>query len=168
MKAVGIAAVALAALLAAGGALAEKPDHAGKGKGQGKPQAHERSVGKPEARERRGGSPSGDRASGPSVTISFPGDARVLVRDYYHSPSHCPPGLAKKNNGCLPPGQAKKWAIGRPLPRDVIFHDLPPELVVKIGLPPEGYKYVRAAADILMIAVGTGLVVDAIEDLGRL
>jgi len=21
---------------------------------------------------------------------------------------HCPPGLAKKNNGCLPPGQAKK------------------------------------------------------------
>ncbi|NJC05379.1 hypothetical protein GGQ97_001172 [Sphingomonas kaistensis] len=25
----------------------------------------------------------------------------------------CPPGLAKKNNGCLPPGQAKKLAIGQ-------------------------------------------------------
>jgi hypothetical protein len=24
----------------------------------------------------------------------------------------CPPGLAKKNNGCLPPGQAKKYGIG--------------------------------------------------------
>lgn len=23
-------------------------------------------------------------------------------------PKGCPPGLAKKNNGCLPPGQAKK------------------------------------------------------------
>ena len=25
----------------------------------------------------------------------------------------CPPGLAKKNNGCLPPGQAKKLARGQ-------------------------------------------------------
>jgi hypothetical protein len=22
---------------------------------------------------------------------------------------HCPPGLAKKDNGCMPPGQAKKY-----------------------------------------------------------
>lgn len=27
----------------------------------------------------------------------------------------CPPGLAAKNNGCLPPGQAKKSLIGTPL-----------------------------------------------------
>jgi Ni/Co efflux regulator RcnB len=39
---------------------------------------------------------------------------------------------------------------------------------VKLGVPPAGHKYVRVAADILMIAVGTGLVVSAIEDLGRL
>ena len=27
----------------------------------------------------------------------------------------CPPGLAMKGNGCLPPGQAKKmWVYGRP------------------------------------------------------
>ena len=158
-------AVAMAGLVAAGAALAEKPDHAGKGKH--KAQTQERSHGhdrvrgdRGEARERGG--------SGPSVTIRFPGDARLAVHDYYSSARNCPPGLAKKRNGCLPPGQARKWVIGRPLPRDVIFHDLPGELVVRIGLPPEGYKYVRAAADILMIAVGTGLVVDAIEDLGRL
>ena len=80
----------------------------------------------------------------------------------------CPPGLAKKHNGCLPPGQAKKWRMGRPLPADVVVYDLPPPLVVKIGIPPAGYKYVRAGADILMIAVGTKVVVDAINDLGRL
>ena len=29
----------------------------------------------------------------------------------------CPPGLAKKNNGCLPPGQAKKlYNVGQRLP----------------------------------------------------
>ena len=31
----------------------------------------------------------------------------------------CPPGLAKKNNGCLPPGQAKKlYHIGQHWPRN--------------------------------------------------
>jgi Ni/Co efflux regulator RcnB len=37
-----------------------------------------------------------------------------------------------------------------------------------LGTPPAGHKFVRVASDILLIAVGTSLVVDAIEDLGRL
>ena len=33
------------------------------------------------------------------------------------SMGHCPPGLAKKHNGCLPPGQAKKlYNVGQRLP----------------------------------------------------
>lgn len=28
------------------------------------------------------------------------------------APKHCPPGLAKKNPPCVPPGQAKKYGIG--------------------------------------------------------
>lgn len=94
---------------------------------------------------------------------------RVVVREYYareFRPDHCPPGLAKKHNGCLPPGQARKWVIGRPLPRDVVVYEVPPALVVKIGAPPPGYRYARIANDILMIAAGTGMVVDAIRDLG--
>jgi hypothetical protein len=35
-----------------------------------------------------------------------------------------------------------------------------------IGLPPPGYRFVRVASDILMIAIGTGMVMDAIYDLG--
>ena len=95
---------------------------------------------------------------------------RAIVQNYYHEQSRtgrCPPGLAKKGNGCMPPGQAKKWAVGRPLPRDVIFYDVPRELVVQIGGPPAGYRYARVASDILLIAVGTGMVIDAIQDLGR-
>ena len=68
----------------------------------------------------------------------------------------------------MPPGQAKKWEMGRPLPRDVVFYEVPQPLVVQIGVPPSGYKYVRVAGDILMVAVGTSMVVDAIEDLGRM
>lgn len=38
-------------------------------------------------------------------------------RDGRYYGSNCPPGLAKKNNGCLPPGQAKaRWAVGQRLP----------------------------------------------------
>lgn len=95
---------------------------------------------------------------------------RVVVREYYVEEFHhgrCPPGLRKKHNGCLPPGHARKWHRGHPLPRAVIYHDVPPALVVKIGVPPPGYRYVRVATDILLIAIGTGMVIDAIEDLGR-
>ncbi|HEX2650253.1 MAG TPA: hypothetical protein VHN19_09990 [Burkholderiales bacterium] len=101
----------------------------------------------------------------------FDDHRRAEVRTYYEHEfrgGHCPPGLAKKHNGCMPPGQAKKWQMGRPLPADVVIYDLPPPLVVKIGVPPAGYKYVRAGADILMIAIGTKVVVDAVRDLGRL
>jgi hypothetical protein len=149
-------ALALAGLmLAASPTFADKPDWAGGGKGKG---GGGSGAGK-------GGGKGGDVNI--NVDIRFGGDDRIAVRDYY-SGRGCPPGLAKKNNGCLPPGQAKKWSVGHPLPPDVVFYDLPHELVIKLRPPPSGYRYVRVAADILMIAVGTGLVIDAIQDLGRL
>jgi Ni/Co efflux regulator RcnB len=83
-----------------------------------------------------------------------------------HYKGHCPPGLAKK--GCIPPGQAKKWRRGSPLAQGLIFHDLSPRMVRRLGRPPAGYRYVRVAQDILMIAVGTGMVVDAVYDLNHM
>jgi Ni/Co efflux regulator RcnB len=68
----------------------------------------------------------------------------------------------------MPPGQARKWNIGRPLPREVIYYDVPPALLVQFGRPPSGHRYVRVASDILLIALGTGMVLDAIQDLGRM
>jgi Ni/Co efflux regulator RcnB len=95
---------------------------------------------------------------------------RAVIHEYYdevYRGGHCPPGLAKKHNGCLPPGQAKKWRIGQPHPRDLNYYDLPPHIVKRMGPPPPGYRYSRVAADILLIAIGTGMIVDAIEDLER-
>ena len=106
------------------------------------------------------------------VEVRFDEPQQAAVRSWYAQQigaGRCPPGLAKKHNGCLPPGQAKKrWTIGRPLPREVIFHDLPPTLVVELGVPPPGYRFVRVANDLLLIAIGTGMVLDAISDLGRM
>ena len=136
--------IAIALGICAAPVYAEKPEWAGEGKGQDK---------------------------GKHKKKHFDDDKRSHVRGYYEDEfrvGHCPPGLAKKNNGCMPPGQAKKWRMGRPLPQEVVFYEVPPALVVKIGVPPAGYKYVRVAADILMIAVGTRIVADAITDLGRI
>jgi hypothetical protein len=67
----------------------------------------------------------------------------------------------------MPPGQAKKWAVGEPLPAGVAVYPLPSQLLVQLTPPPAGYDYVRVAGDILMIGVGSRMVVDAIQDLGR-
>jgi hypothetical protein len=142
---IGAMLVAAGVALGHGSAFAEKPEWAGEGKGKGKQKNKEKK--------------------------NFDADQRSSVHAYYeeeHRSGHCPPGLAKKHNGCMPPGQAKKWRVGQPLPRDVVIYEVPPSLVIKIGTPPPGYKYVRVAADILMIAVGTRMVADAITDLGKI
>ncbi len=105
-----------------------------------------------------------------SLNVFFGDQQKNVIRNYYSEQSrsgHCPPGLAKKNNGCMAPGLAKKWRRGHPLPHDVVFYDLPPQVVVQLGPPPSGHRFVRVASDILLIAEGTGMIVDAIQDLGR-
>jgi Ni/Co efflux regulator RcnB len=149
-------ALAMAGVLVAGPVMADKPSWAGKG---GKEDRGERRDDDRDARH-------GDEGR----SKHFDDHRRAAVRDFYvveHRGGRCPPGLAKKHNGCMPPGQARKWEYGRPLPREVVVYDVPPPLVVKIGAPPSGYRYARVASDILMVAIGTGMVVDAIKDLGR-
>ena len=83
-------------------------------------------------------------------------------------PRQLPPGLAKKNNGCLPPGQAKKrYVVGHSLPHGIVVEELPVELSVRIGPAPAGYRYGILDGDLVKLAVGTLLVVDAIEGLVR-
>lgn len=90
------------------------------------------------------------------------------ARNFYNRAENkgfCPPGLAKKGTGCLPPGQAKKWEKGESLPANLVYFELPRSVVLALGVPPQGYKYVRVASDILLIAIGSNMVMDAIEDL---
>ncbi|MGB6135529.1 MAG: hypothetical protein WBG74_03000 [Shewanella sp.] len=100
--------------------------------------------------------------------VYFNADRKVIINNYYYArrdAKSCPPGLAKKNNGCKAPGKVKKWRKGQPLPSDVIYYDVQPELIVQLGRIPEGQKIVRVGADLLLISIGTGMVIDAIQDL---
>lgn len=148
------------ALLLTVPAWADKPNWAG-----GKPGQHEKAEKRHAEHGARGHEPGEIR-----VEFRFGDDHRRILGDYYGAQiraGHCPPGLAKKKNGCLPPGQAKKWRIGQPLPASVVVYDLPAEVLVRLPPPPPRHRYVRVAGDILLIAIGTSLVIDALEDIVR-
>jgi hypothetical protein len=100
-------------------------------------------------------------------TVVFEDTHRNAVRTYWvetYGVGNCPPGLAKKANGCLPPGQARKrYVVGRRLPSTVVYSPVPQVLVTRLGPAPAGYEYVVVDGDVLKLAVGTRLVVDAID-----
>lgn len=165
--------LALVALLTAAllqPALAQKDDKPGRGggppdrvgsPGQGQGQGQGQGVG-------RGNS----QAAVPPSNVVIHDRDRTTVYNYYrgqYAAGNCPPGLAKKNNGCLPPGQAKKaWAIGQPLPGSVMFYPLPAALLGQLTPAPSGYQYVQVANDILMMAIGTRMIAAAVADLSAM
>lgn len=153
--------IGVAMTLLANCAFADKPSWA-----EGK---HEKGKNHHEENARGDKGRDNDRYAG-SVTFSFGSNDRRIVSEFYGAQvrkGNCPPGLAKKNNGCQPPGQAKKWQRGQPLSKDIKYYELPTELRVRLPAPPPNHRYIQVAGDILMIAVGTSIVVDAIEDILR-
>ena len=175
-----------AGLLAASSAMAEKPDGPGGKDGKHgqaeKLEKQERKEDKKYEKEVRKDEKKYDKEArkydkqGPRVVEVrqggyFHDEQRTVVRTYYVEQfrvGRCPPGLARKHDGCVPPGHARKWAMGRPLPRDVVYYSVPPAVIVQLGAPPAGYRYVRVSTDILLITLGTAMVVDAIQDLDRM
>ena len=155
---------------------ADKADNRGNGNGNGN---GKNGGGDPPGQSRGQGNPGqgvgqgSNQAAAPTpVNVVASQRDRNAIYGYYrplYASGSCPPGLAKKNNGCLPPGQAKKlWAIGQPLPAGVNFYPLPVALLGQLTPAPAGYQYVRVANDVLMMAIGTQLIVSAIADLGAM
>ena len=139
------------AVLVSAPAFAKQPQSPGSGNDHKSPQ--DSAINYPDNHER------GDSSS------FFDLDRRTIIRNYYsksRKSDHCPPGLAKKNNGCQPPGQIKKWRKGEPLPHDVTYFDLPGTLLNELGHTPEGAKVVQVGMDLLLISIATGTVLDAI------
>jgi hypothetical protein len=103
------------------------------------------------------------------VRVVVPDRDRTIVYRYYrteYSAGRCPPGLAKKGNGCLPPGQAQKlWVIGQPLPPTVFYEPLPPVVTQQLAPVPPGYGYVRVDNDVLLMDMTNRMVADVINDL---
>lgn len=139
--------------LAAAAMLAASPAYAdpGKSKGHGNDKSHHE-------REYK----SDDDGT---TLIRIGDDDRVILRGYIddHYKSNCPPGLAKKHNGCLPPGQAKKrYEIGHRLSDDIAYEPVPRSILDRLHPAPSGYKYVKVDTDVLLIGEATKNVIDAV------
>ena len=82
----------------------------------------------------------------------------------------CPPGLAKKNNGCLPPGQAKKlYNVGQRWPGNYgyawNYNQVPYDLRTQYGFNPnynyyygDGYVYRVDPATMLISQVVSAII----------
>lgn len=114
-----------------------------------------------------GGSDRGEGRGKPAHAGKIKGigsSDRAIIQRYMaqHYRPNCPPGLAKKNNGCLPPGQAKKlYRLGQPLPGAVNLGNLPQSLLNQLSVPP-GHRYGMVDRDVVLISEATRSVVDAI------
>ena len=166
-----LAALALSALLASTCAFADKGDKSDKHGHGNKHEQHDDDHRYDSRYDRRYDRRAyDDRRDDVSILLYFGNNDRRIVNEYYapeFRSGHCPPGLAKKGNGCMPPGQAKKWHKGHPLPQGIAYYDLPPDLIYRMPPPPPRHRYVRVGSDILLLSIGSGIVVDAMIDIGR-
>jgi len=56
--------------------------------------------------------------------------------------------------------------MGYRLPPAVVYHDVAPH-VYHLAPPPRNHRYVRVGNDILLLAIGTGLIVNALYDISN-
>lgn len=96
---------------------------------------------------------------------------KVIIRQYivndYRARYHCPPGLARKHNGCLPPGHARYY-IGQPLPSYLEWRPVPRPLLVRLQPVPYGYRYIMVDNDVLLMSEASHEIIDAITLLSAM
>ena len=167
-----ILALAIASLLVAGPALSkgkgDDDNEHGNGNGNGKhSQKFENKQDKREAKEDRKAEKRERKEIQPGTY--FNDQQRTVVREYYvqnySNGKKCPPGLAKKNNGCMPPGQVRNWAVGQPVPRGVTVYSVPQPVIVQLPPAPYGYRYARIGGDVVLVQQQNNLIVDIIQGL---
>ena len=164
-----ILATTIAALCIAGPGFAKDDDGHGKGNKHGDKHAEkaERKADKREDKQEKHAAKRQreDIKAGAYFNEQQRSQARQYYSQRYGAGRACPPGLAKKNNGCLPPGQARHWAVGQPIPRNVTVYAVPQPLVVQLPPAPYGYRYARLGNDIVLVQQQNNLIIDIIAGL---
>ena len=165
-----IVALAIASLLMAGSAIAKKDgdDHekGGNKHGQKHEDKREKREDKAEKREDKA-----DKRQREDIKQGayFNDQQRTFARQYYTTTykdgKRCPPGLAKKNNGCLPPGQVRNWAVGQPVPTNVTVYSVAQPVIRMLPPAPVGYRYARLGNDIVLVQQQNNIIVDIIQGL---
>jgi Ni/Co efflux regulator RcnB len=146
-------AVAMAALVAAGPVAAAK--------------AANKESSKPV--EEAAAAPAGQAAYGVKLGAFFKEEhkkaARAAFEKRYAKAKDCPEGMERTGKKCAPPVEGRYWAVGQTLQPAVKPHPVPDAVRAKLPPVPQGYEYVLAGEDILLVSKAIHLVVDMIEDV---
>ena len=93
--------------------------------------------------------------------------AAAALSTAFAAPTGCPPGLAKKHNACVPPGQAKQTyrdaMVGHHVPPYAVY-SVPRHLRATLPRPPSGYRYAIVNNQVILVS-NTNMVVDIVRDL---
>ena len=89
----------------------------------------------------------------------------INVTVAHAQPKSCPPGLAAKNNGCLPPGLAKRYTVGKVLPEGVYYQLITDLAYYGLDTPNGNWLYYLVDGDVLRIADDVFTVLEAFEIL---
>ena len=90
---------------------------------------------------------------------------------YGYGRGGCPPGLAMKNNGCIPPGQLKKlYSTGQVLPMNYgnrwSYNQIPADLRANYGLRPNA-RYIYGDGYLYQVDPRTMLIQQAVNAIVR-
>jgi Ni/Co efflux regulator RcnB len=166
-----LVALAIASLFISGPSFAKDKDDNGHGHGGKHAQKHEEKAQKRADKQQEKAQKHAAKREREEIRPGtyFNDQHRTYVRRYYTEHygqgRNCPPGLAKKHNGCMPPGQARKWEVGQPIPRGVAVYSVPQPVVRQLPPPPYGYRYARIGNDIVLVQQDNNIIVDIIINL---
>ena len=91
--------------------------------------------------------------------------AKKSFAQHFAKTKECPDDMERKGKACRALVQGHYWAVGQPLRTEVKTFPVPDDVAARLPKPPEGYEYVRAGEDILLVSKGLHLVVDMMEDV---
>ena len=165
-----IVTLAIASLLLAGSAIAKKDGDDNEKGGNKHGQKYERKNDRDDDKgEKKAEKAEKRQREDIKQGAYFNDQQRVFARQYYTTTykdgKRCPPGLAKKNNGCLPPGQVRSWAVGQPVPTNVTVYSVAQPVIRMLPPAPVGYRYARLGNDIVLVQQQNNIIVDIIQGL---
>jgi hypothetical protein len=91
--------------------------------------------------------------------------AKQSFAQYYAKNKTCPKDMERQGKTCRAVVQGHYWAVGQSVQKAVETFPVPEEVQAKLPAAPDGYEYVRAGEDILLVSKGMRLVVDMMQDV---
>jgi len=91
--------------------------------------------------------------------------AKRSFEQYFAKNKSCPKDMERQGKTCRAVVQGHYWAVGQTVQKAVETFPLPDEVQARLPAAPEGYEYVRAGEDILLVSKGMRLVVDMMQDV---